>query len=215
MESNMEQRTLVLLAEVSCAYGLIGFSELLERIQVAQWLYGDPSVSDPRIERAEGEVEKAPTEEEPEQDAVPNAEQTMSSSNTGGTANDDPPVLPLVVLGQNWYFTGSDPDFYPSVPHGHFQCATRKWPKLNPYTGRVFSAKRQEDTGMRLKRTEMRQIWQDHKFRDFCRSNVTWYLTEHPHYNFSVAHPLRFPRWYGHGAGRGGKAMGAGFGGGR
>lgn len=48
--------------------------------------------------------------------------------------------LEFVAFG-HWYFTKSDPDPYPSTPHGHFQSANNPWPKLNPYTGRVFDAK--------------------------------------------------------------------------
>ena len=99
------------------------------------------------------------------------------------------------IAWKTWYFTGSDPDSYPSVPHGHYQNENNKWPKLNPYTGRVFSKKNQENTSMRLTKIDMKKLWGDVNFRNFCRAHIMWYMQNHSHYAFCVRNPLRLPRW--------------------
>jgi hypothetical protein len=181
----MAYRTLFLLADLSIELGLIDISEHIERRKVALWLADDdPSLIDPR---------------QPGPNKL-REEHTDPSSNdelvrpTGSGRPDDPGWLELLVLGK-WMFTRSDPDPYPSTPHGHLHKPNRAWPKLNPYTGRVFKAKHQEDPTLRLTRREMRELWRIEAFRDFCRSYILWYIEAHPYHAFAVKYPLRFPRW--------------------
>jgi len=44
---------------------------------------------------------------------------------------------------KEWVFHQYDPDFHPSVPHGHFQ--RRNQPKLDPYLGWVYRGSKQID----------------------------------------------------------------------
>lgn len=184
----MPSQTLVFLAEVNLALGLVDVNEYKERLSVAHWLSAsDKFITDPREPSQHGQDEARQDQifealNEPEVRIVP----------TGDPASED--WFHLVLLNK-WYFTRSDPDSYPSTPHGHLQNAERAWPKLNPYTGRVFKAKHQEDTSCRLTKHEMQTIWRAAAFRDFCRSHVLWYAEAHPHYAFRVRHALRFPRW--------------------
>lgn len=183
----MVKRTLFLLAEIHLTLGLIDLTEFEERLKVAGWLASEGSeVPDPREPKLPDAFEIS---------AETTSVKSESTARDGPSSGfDAPDWLELVVL-KKWYFTRSDPDPYPSTPHGHLQSASRAWPKLNPYTGRAFKAKYQEDRARRLSKSEMQVIWADQAFRDFCRSHIVWYMEEHPHHKFGVRHPLRFPWW--------------------
>jgi len=166
--------TLAVLAEVSFAVGLIDFSEFNERMKVARWLADDdPFTVDPREpdrnEDDEPVTARSDSHWEGEPIQVASAQEGIASGQ-----------LELVVLGR-WLFTRSDPDPYPSTPHGHLHNANRPWPKLNPYTGRAFKAMHQEDSRLRLRRKEMRELWQSEAFCDFGRSYILWYMEAYPH----------------------------------
>ena len=183
----MVTRTLLFLAEASFQLGLIGIDEYIERCEVAWWLGDEGALGDPREPRDAGEGHEHVEAHRPHV--------ATDSSQTGtGTRVDEPDWLRF-LFRNTWLFTRSDPDPYPSTPHGHLQSANRAWPKLNPYTGRAFKAKHQEEVSLRLGKTEMKNLWQDEAFRNFCRSYVLWYMEQFPYHRFSVAYPLRFPRW--------------------
>lgn len=183
------QNTLIKLAEIHYEFGTINHDEFNERVRVALWLADelDDSAIDPR----------ASTEE----DSVIN-----ENNNTNGSviaiihdSNDtldknDENWIEFLCLGV-WVFTKSDLDSYPSIPHGHSRSQNKKWPKLNPYTGRVFVSKYQEDEKQRLSKIQMRNIWSDEKFKSFCREMIVWYQEKFPYYEFPVRRPLRMPRW--------------------
>lgn len=184
----MSIQTMITLSELSFNLGLIDISEYEERIEVAYWLSAeDSSLSDPReMNDEESALEKTPDYDYPVSESV--------SIIDAGKTRDSDWQLELIVL-KKWYFTRSDPDPYPSVPHGHLNSATRPWPKLNPYTGRAFKAKHQEETSLRLSKREMRDIWRAETFRNYCRSHIVWYMETHPYFTFRVRHPMRLPLW--------------------
>ncbi|WP_335901491.1 hypothetical protein ACOI2Q_07030 [Shewanella algae] len=175
---------LINLAELHFEFGLIGRDELNERISVALWLNEEllSDVIDPRNENSEGD--------ESHYDEIEGKEAGVTVSLKENS--DD--WIEFLFNGV-WVFTKADADSYPSVPHGHFQSQTRKWPKLNPYTGRVFSSKHQEDTSKRLSKKQMRLLWRDEKFRSFCREMIVWYRETHKSYRFPVSNPCRLPIW--------------------
>jgi len=176
----MPHETLFFLAHISFDIGFIGIDEYDERIRVADWVFSDDDI-DPR----------QPSEEE-ENTTCKGFSENLSPSEKPSES----PLTSMEFIALNiWFFTGSDPDCYPSIPHGHYRCENRHWPKLNPYTGRVFSAKHKEDSQLRLKKKEMQQLWSDQEFRHFCRKHIMWYMQEHSHYRFSMLHPLRLPKW--------------------
>ncbi|MFQ5674772.1 MAG: hypothetical protein ACE5G1_02660 [bacterium] len=173
------QRTLITLAELSYHLGLIGIDELHERIEVAFWLADDGNKKpDPR----------ATDSEEVDEEGSPSASEIIS------TINDKPDQKDWIkfLFDGKWVFTKSDPDSYPSVPHGHLKKPNQSWPKLNPYTGRAYRAKHQEDCSLRLSRLLMKKLWTDQKFRSFCRDFILWCMEEYPYYKFPVANPLPF-----------------------
>jgi len=180
----MTTRTLLVLAELSFELGLINVTEYEERHRVARWLAEDES--------------SAGYSRDPREPPAPMGEPRQAEdeyANVKGSGNvDEPDWMELLVLGR-WLFTKSDPDAYPSTPHGHLLSATREWPKLDPYTGRVFKEKHQEDATLRLTKREMQRLWRDHAFRDFCHSYILLYVEAHPHYAFRVRNPLHFPDW--------------------
>ncbi len=79
------------------------------------------------------------------------------------------------TLLSKWVFKLSDPDPYPSVPHGHYQ--NKPWPKLDPYTGRVFKGKSQED--YKISKKELEKIWKNNQFKEFCNEQVKHYMETH------------------------------------
>jgi hypothetical protein len=184
----MPKNTLLMLAEISYALGFIGHDELDERIAVAFWLNNDNNSPDPRHANSEDRKEQ----ESEKESSVEDSEITLLGKS--GKPLEHPDWECHFVAFKKWYFTRSDPDSYPSTPHGHLDSASRPWPKLNPYTGRAFSAKHQEDQKLQLTKREMKQLWGTEAFRDFCRSHILWYVDAYPHYRFPVPHPMRFPR---------------------
>lgn len=180
------------LTEISYHFGLIGINELNERREVFRWLLDESGeVVDPRLSGEGENEEKGPSNDE---DKTERTDRKTRSSDSGG---DEGNILELIPTGlsQKWVFTKSDPDSYPSVPHGHLESQNRPWPKLNPYTGRAFARKHMENPRLRLSKPEMRALWCDQKFLDFARSMVMWYMEEFPYHTFPVWHPLRFPKW--------------------
>lgn len=175
---------LELLAEVCYLSGLIGLDEWRERIEVARWLASDDaSVSDPRCPPSENNM--------PDEGTCSRREcmEVRVKQNS-----EDVNWLEFLFDGR-WHFTKADPDPYPSTPHGHLNDPQRPWPKLNPYTGRVFKTKHQEDVSSRLSKRKMRELWRNEKFRSFCRDHILWVMEEYPHRSFPVANPLKLPRW--------------------
>lgn len=176
--------TLKVLADLHLQFGFVDVSEHRERFLVAHWITSDQADNqDPRYPIMELES----SEDDPAKSVVERGPGTGSPATPS-----DPDWLELLVLNK-WVFTRSDPDTYPSAPHGHLHSPNRSWPKLNPYTGRVFKAKDQELC--RLSKSQMQTLWGMQEFRDFCRSYVVWYMEAHSHHKFGVRYPLRFPRW--------------------
>jgi hypothetical protein len=177
------------LNEVSYDISLIGLAELRERRAVLRWLNDQNNgFRDPREESGETSESREASDFE-----RPNV-----TSQAEGTKIDDPADrwTHLVVL-THWVFTVGDADCYPSVPHGHLQKKTNPWPKLNPYTGRVFSSMHTEDKSRRLTRSEMQIIWNDEKFLELCYKQIEWYSEFAPDYQYVKAKygKFVFPRW--------------------
>lgn len=177
---------LINLAEIHYSFGFINRNELEERYLVALWLSDEKDI-DPRMDISEED-----TSDQEDQNEECNEDELTPRVNP--SANHDDEWTEFLCLNK-WVFTKSDPDDYPSVPHGHYESQNRKWPKLNPYTGKVFVAKNQEDKSRKLNKKQMKIIWSEAKFRAFCREMVVWYLEKNPLYRFTVMHPLRMPKW--------------------
>ena len=115
-------------------------------------------------------------------------------SHPSGRGEDGPPILQLIPAHSTglsgWHFHQFDPDFYPSIPHGHWK--GRKQPKLDPYTGWIYEG---SDQRSREKRERIVALWNDLKFRHFARSAIDYYLGAFPSYRgWRVKDPRRLPR---------------------
>lgn len=166
-----------------------------ERVDVAEWLADtDNILPDPRGFAENREEPRAQIARNRDQAGTSNEEKDDLQSE--GKRRDDPGWMRLVVLNK-WHFTLGDVDCVPSVPHGHENSKTQSWPKLNPYTGRVFNDIQQEDVSKRLDRSEMETLWRDENFVERCRRQVIWYANAFPTYSFPNARRgrLHFPRW--------------------
>ena len=182
----MSRNALLTLAEHQLSLGLIDICEFNERLELAHWISHDiSSEQDPRATPSDAEFVH--------QSGECAAEPIAATAGVRASAPGTSAWMELLLLGK-WIFARSDPDPYPSLPHGHLQHGRRPWPKLNPYTGRVFSAKHREDVSLRLDNSRLRRIWADAAFRDFCRIQIVWYTEANPHFVFPVRHPLRLPR---------------------
>jgi hypothetical protein len=186
---------IVLLSDLSYQLGLIGIAEYEERCGVAHWLSIDgQGQPDPRRNRHEEQNRPH------EPDEVRKSEGARSESGPDSADSiEEPPDnrWPRFLTFNKWMFTVGDRDCYPSVPHGHLNRKTSEWPKLNPYTGRAFSAVHAEDVRNRLSKAEMKTLWNDDDFIEHCRKQVLWYSDFAPEYGFPAARfgKLRFPRW--------------------
>ncbi len=186
---------IVLLSDLSYQLGLIGIAEYEERLEIAYWLSmnadGKP---DPRTALHEEPARLRGNDESRENGGA----QGQAGSNSGNPPDEDQSDRWQQFLAFNkWIFTVGDPDCYPSVPHGHLRRKTNKWPKLNPYTGRVFADVHTEDASCRLTKAEMKVLWNDEDFVEHCRKQVLWYSDFAPKYAFPRARfeKLRFPKW--------------------
>lgn len=189
-------KELALLSDLSYANGLIGLVELQERLEIADWLFGGTQDHpDPR-----GPIDQVVEPGEPldEEDVFSpiRARARSAVGETGDARKPEAEVLQFLAL-KRWYFTIGDPDCAPSVPHGHENAKTQKWPKINPYTGKVFTSVHAEDTSRRLTREEMKALWRNSDFVDHCREHVKWYAARFSEYRFINARRgfLAFPRW--------------------
>ncbi|MBU6502693.1 MAG: hypothetical protein KGQ35_07495, partial [Burkholderiales bacterium] len=169
-------RIIHLLNDLSYAAGLIGLVELEERNQIASWVFSrDHSRiherTDPR-----GVLDREPEEQVRIEEAEVFQPLEKNGRVLGSSVNDpaaqEPASTQFLVL-KRWYFTLGDADCSPSIPHGHENAKTQKWPKLNPYTGKVFTATHQEDAPRRLSRLDMQMLWRDDAFVDHCQQQVS------------------------------------------
>ncbi len=186
---------IVLLSDLSYQLGLIGIAEYQERREIAYWLSMDVEGKiDPRSGRHEE------SERPRENDEIRENHGALYTGDSGSTiATDDDPShrWPQFLAFNKWMFTIGDRDCYPSVPHGHLHRKTNEWPKLNPYTGRVFVNVHDEDASCRLTKAEMKALWNGEDFVEHCRKQVLWYNDFAPDYEFPRARfgKLRFPSW--------------------
>ncbi|MBY5651786.1 hypothetical protein [Rhizobium leguminosarum] len=183
----MSYTTLMTLAELHFECGLIGIVEFTERCDVAAWVFDQPGfINDPR--RDEGENQETVSDRR-EAEASP-----VSALENGSDQGDISPPDYLHFTYRGWVFTKADPDPYPSTPHGHWQDQNRTWPKMDPYNGRVFNRKNAEAAAERLSKGDLRTLWSDERFKDFCRGHIVWFMEEFPHHRFRVPREYLF-RW--------------------
>lgn len=89
-----------------------------------------------------------------------------------------------------WQFHPYDPDFFPSVPHGHHLQKAKM--KLDAYLGWIYQRSNQVGREPRWKIIE---LWNDQQFRVVAADALNYYLTNHPTYRgWRVVNPRKLPR---------------------
>lgn len=174
------------LSKIHYELRLIDSEEFIDRLEMAKWLFGDRE-DDPRIKFDDNNLR--------EQDFNNNENNVICSRTKERHTDKTLTISFMTSLGQySWVFTKSDPDSYPSIPHGHLNDQNNPWPKLDPYFGKVFTYINKEDTSKRLNKKQLKKLWNNERFRSFCIDMIGWYLMEFPSYKFRVKHPLRLPK---------------------
>jgi hypothetical protein len=144
-----------------------------------------------REQEFEGEDEWPTDEPEPPGPGEGPSESEVSISDRH--APFEPPVLAFVAAAStglhHWQFRQADPDFFPSIPHGHWCSDHRR--KLHAYRGWMCQEDRQIG---REPRRKIIALWNDEKFRSFASAAIQYYLATYPRYAWPVLHPLRLPR---------------------
>jgi hypothetical protein len=74
----------------------------------------------------------------------------------------------------DWEFHKGDPDFFPTIPHGH-----RVQEKLDAYRGFIYADDRQ--TG-RVPRRMIVALWNEEKFRSFAYEAIVHYRETYPEF---------------------------------
>lgn len=91
-----------------------------------------------------------------------------------------------------WNFRPGDPDFFPSIPHGHNYKNINL--KLDPYRGEVFDVVNDKQ----LKSEDRKfiiELWNDDDFRDIARRAIDHYATNvNPMFVWRVQNFKRLPR---------------------
>ncbi|UJP05632.1 MAG: hypothetical protein LZF61_01245 [Nitrosomonas sp.] len=122
------------------------------------------------------------------------SENTPAKSTTQIQKDDDGKIHLILSratgLSHYWIFHQSDPDYFPSIPHGHHR--QRKHLKLDSYLGWCYYGGQQAG---REPRAQIIALWNDCKFREFALKIINWYLCNFPGYHkWRVRNPLRLPK---------------------
>lgn len=96
------------------------------------------------------------------------------------------------ALGGPWELKISDPDFFPSIPHGHLRAARDI--RLDVYRGLTFNRAKGERPEARERRQFIVALWNDNSFRDFATRAIRHFMLQKPGHCWRVPNPLRLPR---------------------
>lgn len=106
--------------------------------------------------------------------------------------DEEPLFFYLVSISglSKWHFHQYDDDFFPSIPHGHWE--NKKQPKLDSYLGWVYGGSKQI---RRESRSLISKLWNDDKFRFFATVAIDYYMTKYPTYSgWRVPNSRRLPK---------------------
>lgn len=90
--------------------------------------------------------------------------------------------------GYKWNFIKGDPDFFPSIPHGHSK--KNKTVKLDSYLGYIYTtSKTNSNKELNVGREDREfiiKLWNNNKFRRFAIDTINFYLHKYPKFNWRV-----------------------------
>ena len=188
-------------SQVSLAFGGLSWNQYLLRLQFLKSSV-DPGSLEARIfndmlSQAEFEDEDDWLDQD-DDEPKELSEEPGTITPTSVDANRDPARDDLIVLKfvpsagsglHDWKFDSSDPDFFPSVPHGHWKSRHRR--RLDAYRGWVYESDRQVD---REPRRKLVALWNDDRFRTFAAATIHHYIAASPNFRWRVPNPRRLPR---------------------
>jgi|GEM_PF-2702651 len=182
--------------------GLISWSQLMDRLVALRDMCGPDDPSGRFAERMLRLEEWASESKWPyEGDSPSNVSQGPTGASSFGNSLDYPQgeddegaylcFFPATRTGLSaWKFHQYDADFFPSVPHGHWNGQNQ--PKLDPYQGWVYHGSEQK---RREPKKNIIALWNDREFRKFAEIALDYYLTCYPNYSgWRVSNPRRLPR---------------------
>lgn len=189
-------------SDVSYQLGLVSWHELLERYKALKCMCAPGSAASVSLDRLlnvgqdEGESEE---DDWTDQETAQRPQEASSGEGTWRELTDrvdeeDDIVLHYIPGSRTglitWEFHPYDPDFFPSVPHGHHR--QQRKTKLDAYLGWVYQRSKQVSREPRWKVIE---LWNDSQFRVVASNAVDYYLASHPHYaGWRVVSPRKLPR---------------------
>ena len=184
------------LSQASYYYGLISQTHWLDRLAALRLMSApdDPTRSfvDQLLRMEEWET----ADEWPDEDREPQADLGAAERQEGRIERRQDEfgwLVQFIPAGStglsHWVFNQYDHDFFPSIPHGHYQ--GRRWPKLDAYLGWTYVRSKQDK---REPRKKIIALWNDDKFRDFARDAINWYMARYPNHRWRVPHPRKLPR---------------------
>jgi hypothetical protein len=172
-----------LLSRKAYIAGLIGWAHLLDRAWLARELTRD---RDPVHIQTSGLLMSAETAYSPfhidaETDDLRESKLEISIEEdcVDGKADEENQLHLIAKVNglRAWHFNQYDPDFFPSVPHGHWN--EKETRKLDAYLGWQYEGTRQ--VGLE-KRSVIIDLWNTDEFRLFARTAIDYYLDHHPSY---------------------------------
>jgi hypothetical protein len=119
---------------------------------------------------------------------VDNIEEVENYKNNGNEEDFLQFITPKIGKISKWKFTIGDPDFFPSIPHGH--STNNDKIKLDSYRGYYY-----DTTNTKVKagfigretRQYIIELWNNDNFRIFAIKQIDWYLQRYPKYKWRVS----------------------------
>lgn len=184
------------LSRLSYISDLVGWTHFLDRMGVLKDITRPKDPVHVRAERILG-IEEWPSNyqwAEEEDDENPQAAGRVIYQKEVIDEDGEENEVYLFIVGipglQAWRFNQYDDDFFPSIPHGHWE--GKKSRKLDSYLGWVYERSKQIS---RERRSMIVKLWNDDGFRRFASTAIDYYLNQYPHYSgWRVANPRRLPR---------------------
>jgi hypothetical protein len=189
-------RTYLSLSVASHQIGHLSRDQLISRLLALRSMC---QPSDAAVRQIQGFIEREPEmaaeDEWPDGEPVVFEREVPAADRPTSSTNDDDDVVLHFIPGpgtglSSWVFHPFDVDYFPSVPHGHFQ--GKPHPKLDAYLGWVYQGSRQI---RRETRARIISLWNDSGFRNMAQAAVNFYLTRFPQYaGWRVQNPRVLPR---------------------
>ncbi len=180
------------LVRVSYFSGLIDWSEAMDRLSSLKTMCAPEDPTYKYVSRVLQLEQYDLCEDWNETEAGEQASDSDLAGTIHSTQQGDDDSIIYFVPGpatglSSWTFHPFDPDFRPSVPHGH-----RANQKLHAYQGWIYQGSRQLG---REPRKSIIALWNDNAFRGIAARAINYYLTNHPSYTgWRVSNPRRLPR---------------------